>query len=102
MVGTANMNIVIGQGNAVKEVHNVRRQSLEMNQQVAAQNTEEKKKEEKAKVDTFETRNKIEVKDDDEKQKAQTSLKKKKKSGENNEKEGAPVSSEGQLLDITV
>jgi len=102
MAGTANMNIVIGQGNAVKEVHNVRRQSLEMNQQIAAQHTEEKKKEEKAKVDTFETRNKIEVKDEDEKQEGKTSLKKKKKSDENNEKEGAPISSEGQLLDITV
>jgi hypothetical protein len=101
MVGTTNMNIVLGQGNAVKEVQNVKRQSLEMNQQFAAQHMEEKKNTEKSKVDTFETRNKIEVRDDDEQQKGKKSLKKKKAGKKDSEKEET-TSSEGQLIDITV
>jgi hypothetical protein len=43
MASTTDMNIVLGQGNAVKEVHNVRKQNLELNQQFVAQQTEEKK-----------------------------------------------------------
>jgi hypothetical protein len=37
MASTTDMNIVIGQGNAIKEVHNVRKQSLELNQQFVPQ-----------------------------------------------------------------
>ena len=47
MASTTDMNIVLGQGNAVKEVHNVRKQNLELNQQFVAQQTEEKKREDR-------------------------------------------------------
>ncbi len=67
MASTGDINIVLGQGSAIKEVHNVRKQSLELNQQFVAQRTENKKKEEKKKVQEFDTDNKITISDDEEK-----------------------------------
>ncbi len=67
MSGLTDTNIVLGQGNAIKEVHNVRRQDLELNQQFVAQKAESKKKVEKSKVQDFETENRIEIKGDEEK-----------------------------------
>jgi len=101
MVGTSNMNIVLSQGNAVREVQNIKKQSMEMNQQLAAQHSEDKKKTEKNKVDTFDTRNKIEVRDDEKKGKKRF-LAKKKSSEKKEIEESDPKSSEGKLLDITV
>ena len=100
MVGTSNMNVVLAQGSAVREVQNIKKQSMEMNQQFAAQHTEEKKKTEKSQIDTFETRNKIEVRDDEEQQKKKRLAKRKAKKKE--KEEGDPVPSEGKFLDITV
>ncbi|MDP2862623.1 MAG: hypothetical protein Q8N95_07515 [Desulfobacterales bacterium] len=44
------MNIVLSQGSAVKEVQNVRKQSLDLNQQYVAQHAEILRKEDKEKV----------------------------------------------------
>ena len=71
MSGTTDMNIVLGQGNAIKEVHNIRKQNLELNQQFVAQKAEDKKKEDKLKVQDFDTLNNIEIKDNEEKRKKQ-------------------------------
>jgi hypothetical protein len=65
MASTADMNIILGQGDAIKEVHNVRKQSLELNQHFIAQKTEDKRKEERAKVQEFEAESRIEIKDDE-------------------------------------
>ena len=59
MSGTTNMNIILGQGSTIKEVHNVKKQNLEMNQQFVAQKSEDIKREDKSKVQEFETNNKI-------------------------------------------
>jgi hypothetical protein len=99
MSGTTNMNIIIGQGNTIKEVHNVKKQNLEMNQQFVAQNSEDIKKEDKTKVQEFETKNRIEAEKDKEKQKNQKG--KKKKSNKKNKKEKISLS-EGNLIDIRV
>ena len=50
MTGTSDMNIILGQGTAVKEVHNVKKQNLEINQQFVAQETEGQKKKDKIKI----------------------------------------------------
>ena len=100
MVGTANMNIVLGQGNVIKEIQNVKKQSLETNQQFSAQHADEKRRTEKSQVEVYETRNKIEVRDDDEKEKKKHLMKKKKKKKEKNENV-SPLSDK-KLLDITV
>ena len=97
MSGTTNMNIIIGQGTTIKEVHNVKKQSLEMNQQFVAQNSEDIKKEDKSKVQEFETKNRIEAEKEKEKQKDQKG--KKKKPSNKNKKEKINLS-EGNLIDI--
>lgn len=67
MASTGDVNIVLGQGSVIKEVHNARKQSLELNQHFAAQKTQDQKKEEKKKVQDFDTENKIEISSDEEK-----------------------------------
>ena len=69
MASTTDMNIVLGQGNAIKEVHNVRKQSLELNQQFVAQKAEDKKKEDQSKVQQSEAENRVEIKGDEEREK---------------------------------
>lgn len=69
MSGITDTNIILGQGSAIKEVHNVKKQNLEINQQYAAQNMEDKKKKEKRKVQDLEKGSRILIKNDKEKNK---------------------------------
>jgi len=101
MVGTTDINIVLGQGNAIKEVHNIRKQSLELNQQFIAQKTENEKKEDKSKVKEFDTGNRIEVKTDEEKKQNGDSEDNQKDSKKEKTEEKSKLS-EGNLIDITV
>jgi hypothetical protein len=101
MSNATDMNIVLGQGSAIKEVHNIGRQNLELNQQFVAQKTEDKKKEDKKKVQDFETGNRIEIKGDEEKKNREDSRydeegSKKKKSKEVFDSSG------GSLINIKV
>ena len=50
MTSTSNMNTIVGQGTAIKEIHNVKKQNLELNQQFVAQKAEDEKKEDKSKI----------------------------------------------------
>ena len=99
MSGTTHMNVILGQGNTIKEVHNVKKQNLEMNQQFVAQKSEDMKKEDKSKVEEFETKNRIEIKKEKDKKKDQKGNKK--KSNDENQKEKINLS-EGKLIDIRV
>ena len=99
MSGTTHMNVILGQGNTIKEVHNVKKQNLEMNQQFVAQHSEDTKKEDKSKVQEFETKNRIEIKKEKEKNKDQKGNKK--KSNDENQKEKINLS-ERKLIDIRV
>ena len=101
MASTTDMNIVLGQGNAVKEVHNVRKQNLELNQQFVAQQTEEKKREDKVKVQEFETAKKIGIEEDEEKKKKKGSGQDEKGSKKEQSEEASNLS-EGNLIDIRV
>jgi len=99
MSATTHMNIILGQGNTIKEVHNVKKQNLEMNQQFVAQQSEDIKKKDKSKVEEFETKNRIEIKKEKEKNKDQKGNKK--KSNNENQEEKRKLS-EGKLIDIRV
>ena len=99
MSGTTHMNIILGQGNTIKEVHNVKKQNLEMNQQFVAQKSEDMKKEDKSKVEEFETKNRIEIEKEKEKKKDQKGNNK--KSNNENQEEKRNLS-EGKLIDIRV
>jgi len=69
MSSITNMNIILGQGSAVKEVHNVKKQNLEVNQQYVVQHVEDKKKEDKDKIHDFEKSNRIDTENDNDKEK---------------------------------
>jgi hypothetical protein len=99
MAASTDMNIVLGQGSTVKEVHNVKKQNLEMNQQFAAQQSDDLKKEDKSKVQEFETNNKIEIREDKERKKDH---KKNKKNKDTEEQENKLNLSEGSVIDIRV
>ena len=66
MAATTNMNIILGQGNAVNEVHNVKKQNLEINQQFVAQETESQKKKDQSKIQKLEHGDKVKIKSDQE------------------------------------
>jgi hypothetical protein len=101
MASTTDMNIVLGQGNAVKEVQNVRKQNLELNQQFVAQQTEEKKREDRVKVQEFETAKKIGIEEDEEKKKKKGSGQDEKGSKKEQSEEASNLS-EGNLIDIRI
>jgi hypothetical protein len=103
MSGTTDMNIIIGQGTTIKEVHNVKKQNLEINQQFVAQNSENQKGEEKSKVQEYETNNRLEIKkeeEEDEEEKKGPNKRKKDKHTEKQENESN--STEGNVIDIRV
>jgi hypothetical protein len=99
MASTTDMNIVLGQGNSIKEVHNVRKQNLELNQQFVAQKAEEEKKDDKAKVKEFDSASRLEIKADEEKKKRP---KDNKKGPKKKKTKGESSLSEGRLIDIRV
>ncbi len=59
MSSTINMNIVLSQGNAVKEVQSVKEQNLELNQILVAQHQKKKEVEGKDRVKEFEDTEKV-------------------------------------------
>jgi hypothetical protein len=101
MAATTNMNIILGQGNAVNEVHNVRKQNLEMNQQFVAQETEGKKKKDKVKVQKFEATDKVAIQEDEEKRDKKDAKDKRKRTTKRKTKKKT-ASPEGHRIDIRV
>ena len=99
MASTTDMNIILGQGSAIKEVHNVKKQNLEINQQFVVQHIEDKKKEDKDKVQDFEKSNRIDMENDKEKKKGQKSNKRGAKKEKQEEKNNLP---KRNIIDITV
>lgn len=101
MTSTDNMSGVLRQGSAIPEIHNVRKQTLEMNQQFMAQNTETKKKEDKSKVKGSKTKSRIEMKQDQE-QKNQKHNQKKKRDAEKEKSEPKSTLPQKKIIDIIV
>ena len=99
MTSTSNMNIILGQGAAVKEIHNIRKQNLELSQQFIAQTTVEQKKKDKLKVQRADDTSKIEA-DKDEAKKERSDGDPQDPQEENQEDLFAKT--EGNLIDITV
>jgi len=102
MSGTADMNVILAQGDTVREVQNIRKQVLEQGQQSIVQKSEDQKKESKAKVQDSQPGDKIEIRSDGERR---GGLRREKKLGkgvpsESDEKDS--VSSSGNLIDIKV
>ena len=101
MAATTNMKIILGQGNAIHEVHSVRKQNLELNQQFVANETEGKKREDKAKVQEFEVSDKVVIQEDDQKR-DKKNPKAKRKGLTKRKSRRASLSSGGNRIDIRV
>jgi hypothetical protein len=101
MASTTDVNIVVAQGNAVSEVQNIRKQVLEFGQHAIAQKAEDKKKEEKAKVQESHEGDKIEIRTDEGRREGRDSQK---EDDRNEPSQGPeePRSSSGNLIDIKV
>jgi len=103
MASTTDMNIVIGQGNAVKEVHNVRKQNLELNQQFVAQQTEQKKKEDRVTVQEFESPQRIGIEEEEKEDKRnKKGFREDQKDSKEKQSSEESDQSEGSLIDIKV
>ncbi len=100
-MASTGMNIILSKGSAIKDVHNVRKQNPELTQQFVAQQTEDKKKKDKVKVQKLEAKDRIEIKN--KKDKRDKEGKKRDKRGVGEEKSEEEISiSEGHLIDIKV
>jgi hypothetical protein len=111
MSNTTDMNIVLGQGSAVKHIYNFRRHNQEVDQELAAQIIENKKQKKKEKIKKSETDNKVKV-DSDQNKKDKKKWEKHKKDSENKEYKKNTIkksdakkdidSLEGSFIDIKV
>lgn len=67
MSSTVNMNVVLSQGNAVKEVQSVKEQNLELNQLLVAQHQKKKEEAKKNRVQEFENTEQVKINKDESK-----------------------------------
>jgi hypothetical protein len=102
MAGTTDINVILAQGDAVREVHNIRKQVLEQGQQAMAQKSEDQKKESKAKVRESQPGDKIEIRSDEERRSGSKREKKEERGVPSKSDEQDPVSPSGKLIDIKV
>lgn len=101
MSGTTNINIVLSQGTAVKEVQNIRKQSLDLNQQYVVQHAESLRKEDKEKVPEAKPGDHVEISKENE----MKNMKDRKKRQNDFEEDPADEETEPlgeHLIDITV
>ncbi|MBW1666471.1 MAG: hypothetical protein JRJ66_00215 [Deltaproteobacteria bacterium] len=101
MSGTTDMNIVLGQGAAIKEVHNAKKQNLELNQQLIAQKIEDKKRDDKSRVQKSEKGDKVEISSDEQHRKDKGEPKGEKFPKKRKKGKGVYLS-EGSFIDIKV
>ncbi len=101
MTSADNMSGVLRQSSAIPEVHNIRKQTLEMSQQFMAQNTETQKKEAKSKVQGSETKSRVEMKQDQE-PKNQKGKQKKKRAAEKEKSQPQSTLPPKKIIDIIV
>lgn len=101
MTGTDHMNIILGQANTINEVHNIRKQNLELNQQLVAQTMEEKKKEDRSQVQRFEDGSRVMISSDEEKKDREGHKENRDEARHKQNQEEIPVS-EGNRIDIKV
>jgi uncharacterized protein related to proFAR isomerase len=102
VAGTTDINVIVAQGDTVREVQNIRKQILELGQQSIAQKSEEQKKESRSKVHQFQPGDKIEIRSEEERQAGLKREKKEEKGEPSASDEKEPVSPSGNLIDIKV
>lgn len=103
MATTTDMNVILGQAEAIKEIQHVKRQQLELNQQFTAQKAEVEKREEKSRVQRPDQGDKVEVKDHEGKREGQRKRRVgSQKQGKGKKSRPRARSSGGTLIDIRI
>ena len=102
MAADTNLNAVIGQGSAIAEVQNIRKNVLDSNQQFLAQHADDKKKEEHSRVAETPEGDKIEIKGDERRESNGEGRQEKNRGSEEKGKPREPASMQGKLIDIKV
>lgn len=103
MTPSNDLNVIFSQSAAVKEIHNVRKQSLETSQQFVAQQAETKKKEQKTKIEKLQpTADWIEIHSDERQRGDSGSDRQPQKEAEEEDAQEEISPGEGKLIDITV
>lgn len=102
MTSTTEINLIVAQGNAVSEVQNIRKQVLEQGQHAIVQKAEDRKKEEKAKVQESREGDKIEIRAEEERREARQSPGKEGRKDPSDSGPVKPASPSGNLIDIKV
>jgi len=101
MASDTTLNIVLGQGHAVKNIYNVKKQNLELQQHFAAQHTDVKEKRKKEKVTKFSAENKVRAKEDQTgERQGRSKASRQEPKAEDNKETG--LENEGLLIDIKV
>jgi hypothetical protein len=94
----SDLNIVLGQGEAIKEVYHVKKQHLELGQQVISQKAEHDKQQERSRVRDAGTENRIGPKEDEKEKSSKNPWKNGRKKGSKK----APLPDETLHIDIMV
>lgn len=102
MASDTNLNAVISQGNAVTEVHNVRKSVLDSNQHFLAQSADDKQKEERSKVAQTQSGDRIEIRGDDPRESKDEGKPGKDRRPQEKAKPEDPAPMGGNLIDIKV
>ena len=101
MASDTNVNSIISQGIAIKQIYNPKKQDLELQQHFNVQHTEAKKQKEKSKIKKTAQENRVENKTDQKKE----SKSEKKDHGTNKHQQDLQdrdLSPEGNFIDIKV
>ncbi len=101
MASDTNVNSIISQGIAIKQVYNPKKQDLELQQHYTVQHTELKKQKQKSKIKKTDQENQVENKTDEQKE----SKSKKADHDANKHTQESPdynLSPEGNFIDIKV
>ncbi|MGB5157857.1 hypothetical protein [Desulfobacterium sp. N47] len=101
MSSSSNINIVLSQSTAIKEIHNVTKQSLELNQQYVTQHAEIRKKEDKEKVVESNAGSHVEIGNENERSKMARQNREQTDSSEDTD-ENESMPSGDHIIDITV
>jgi hypothetical protein len=101
MASDSNLNSIISQGIAVKQIYNPKKQNLEVQQHFNTQHTETKEAQDKTKIKQTENENRVENKEDGHK-KEQRRRKKRKRKKSHLSKQSQDLTPEGNFIDIKV
>ncbi len=101
MASDTNVNSIISQGIAVKQIYNPKKQNLEVQQHFNTQHTEIKKAQDKTKIKQAQNDNRVENKEDGRKKNRRRKKKRKRRKGDISLK-SKDLTPEGNFIDIKV